>query len=173
MRPDLWAQAINLRSLHFFIEQTSKLFHFEYGQEPASSNAALSEATDTADLREKFVAILGHDLRNPVAAIQAGTTLLAKASLDDRSSRIITQMAQSCERMSYVIEDILRVRKVRHSLRPVTGYKPRDINQVRWLTSSRSCTRIGKSTCTSRRTMRSLAMSSGSHSCFPTYRRTR
>jgi signal transduction histidine kinase len=73
----------------------------------AESSAALSEASDTAELREKFIAILGHDLRNPVAAIQAGTTLLAKAPLDNRSSRIVTQMRLSCQRISDMIEDIL------------------------------------------------------------------
>jgi signal transduction histidine kinase len=39
------------------------------------SEAALIDAGEAAVLRDQFIAVLGHDLRNPLAAIQAGTTL--------------------------------------------------------------------------------------------------
>jgi signal transduction histidine kinase len=71
------------------------------------SEAALSEAESNAGLREQFIAILGHDLRNPVAAIDAGATMLAKAPLDPRSARIVDQMKLSCGRITNLINDIL------------------------------------------------------------------
>ena len=43
----------------------------------AASEAALLDERETAELRDQFIAVLGHDLRNPVAAIQAGASLLA------------------------------------------------------------------------------------------------
>jgi len=73
----------------------------------AASEAALSRAGDVAELREQFIAILGHDLRNPVAAISAGTTLLANAPLDGRCSQIVAQMGQSVKRMTALIDDLL------------------------------------------------------------------
>jgi len=71
------------------------------------SEAALLEAESSAGLREQFIAILGHDLRNPVAAIDAGATMLAKAPLDPRSKRIVDQMKLSCGRIANLIDDIL------------------------------------------------------------------
>ena len=38
------------------------------------------------ELREQFIALLGHDLRNPLASIAAGTKILAKTTIDVTSS---------------------------------------------------------------------------------------
>ena len=48
------------------------------------SEATLSSERKTSELREQFIAVLGHDLRNPLAAIAAGARMIAKAkSLED------------------------------------------------------------------------------------------
>src|SRR6185295_12964874 len=60
-------------------------FHLEAQERLASSEAALLDAHQTAELREQFIAVLGHDLRNPLAAIDAGTRLLGKTVLDGES----------------------------------------------------------------------------------------
>ena len=39
--------------------------------------AALASERDTARLREEFIAVVGHDLRNPIAAVSAGLSMLA------------------------------------------------------------------------------------------------
>jgi signal transduction histidine kinase len=43
------------------------------------AEAKLLTERQTAELREQFIAVLGHDLRNPLASIAAGTRMLAKA----------------------------------------------------------------------------------------------
>jgi len=73
----------------------------------AASEAALLDARETAELRDQFIAVLGHDLRNPVAAIQAGAGLLAARPLDDTARGIVDQMQASTARMSRLINDVL------------------------------------------------------------------
>jgi phosphoserine phosphatase RsbU/P len=42
----------------------------------AVAKESLKSERETADLREQFIAVLGHDLRNPLAAISAGAPIL-------------------------------------------------------------------------------------------------
>ena len=73
-----------------------------------ASETALQEERATAALRERFVAVLGHDLRNPLAAIEAGTRLLGDGEpLTERQSRIVAQMSASTKRMTQLIDDVL------------------------------------------------------------------
>lgn len=71
------------------------------------SEAALEAERETAALRDRFVAVLGHDLRNPLAALDAGMHLLGRAELGERESLIIAQMAASSKRMAQLIDDVL------------------------------------------------------------------
>ena len=73
----------------------------------AASEAALLDARETAELRDQFIAVLGHDLRNPVAAIQAGAGLLSARPLDDTARGIVDQMQASTARMGRLINDVL------------------------------------------------------------------
>jgi GAF domain-containing protein len=50
----------------------------------ATSQADLLDAQKTAELREQFIAVLGHDLRNPLGAISSGLQLLRKKQSEDR-----------------------------------------------------------------------------------------
>lgn len=59
-------------------------------------------------LREQFIAVLGHDLRNPMAAIGAGIGLLGKhEKLSERGQGIVAQMDRSIERATSLINDLL------------------------------------------------------------------
>jgi len=73
----------------------------------ARSEAALLDARDTAELRDQFIAVLGHDLRNPLAAIQAGATILLKSDLAEQPRAVVRQMQVSGHRMSRLINDVL------------------------------------------------------------------
>jgi signal transduction histidine kinase len=44
--------------------------------------------------------VLGHDLRNPLAAIDGGAALLRKTPLSDKAAGIVDQMQDSVERMA-------------------------------------------------------------------------
>jgi sigma-B regulation protein RsbU (phosphoserine phosphatase) len=51
--------------------------------------------------------VLGHDLRNPLAAIGAGARLLARKNLDHASTSLVEQMLRSIDRMSELIDNVL------------------------------------------------------------------
>lgn len=64
-------------------------------------------AQQNADLREQFIAVLGHDLRNPLAAINAGRRMLEKEHHDAKTIRITRLMGESVTRMSGLIDNVM------------------------------------------------------------------
>jgi sigma-B regulation protein RsbU (phosphoserine phosphatase) len=67
----------------------------------------LQSERDAAELREQFIAVLGHDLRNPLASISAGTRLLARESRNDAEARILVMMQATVFRMAGLIDNVL------------------------------------------------------------------
>ncbi len=58
-------------------------------------------------VQEEFVAVLGHDLRNSVAALNAGVRQLDKEPLSDKARKILPLMGTSIHRMSELIDNIM------------------------------------------------------------------
>ena len=71
------------------------------------SDSALSSQREEAVLREQFIAVLGHDLRNPLASIGAGMQLIQKARLDEKTGPIVYMMQKSVGRMASLIDNVL------------------------------------------------------------------
>jgi phosphoserine phosphatase RsbU/P len=71
------------------------------------SDTALTSQREEAELREQFIAVLGHDLRNPLASIVAGTRLIQKSKLDERAEAIVLMMQKSVARMASLIDNVL------------------------------------------------------------------
>ena len=71
------------------------------------SDTALTSQREEAELREQFIAVLGHDLRNPLASISAGTRLIQKSKLDERAETIVIMMQKSVVRMASLIDNVL------------------------------------------------------------------
>lgn len=82
-------------------------FHLNAIEELASKEQQLIEAKETAQLRDKFIAILGHDLRNPVGAILNVSEMLLRMPVEDRVKRMATIVQTSTQRMRGLIENIL------------------------------------------------------------------
>ena len=70
------------------------------------SAAALVDAEETAKLREQFIAVLGHDLRSPLSAIQVSADMLEDMG-DEAIARIVQNIQRGCGRMAEMIENIL------------------------------------------------------------------
>ncbi len=101
--------------------------NFDEGREPPSSQdvgfaeavaaqcaiamdraASHEAASREAELRERFMAILGHDMRNPLHAI--GTTvatILKQRQAGPLESRSLARIQRSVERMTHMIRDLL------------------------------------------------------------------
>ncbi|OWQ85758.1 hypothetical protein CDN99_21635 [Roseateles aquatilis] len=70
--------------------------------------AVLGVERANSALREQFIAIMGHDLRNPLAGMQAGVTVLQRVPNDpDIVGRIANRMAGSVRRMSLLVDDVV------------------------------------------------------------------
>jgi signal transduction histidine kinase len=70
-------------------------------------HAALLDERATGDLREQFIAILGHDLRNPLQAVLASGDLLARKLKDPALLAIAGRIKTNVRRMSSLIDDVL------------------------------------------------------------------
>jgi phosphoserine phosphatase RsbU/P len=66
-----------------------------------------------AELREQFLAVLGHDLRNPLAAIIAGISLLMRENQSERSVLVLQHMQASGMRMTELITNMMDFARVR------------------------------------------------------------
>jgi sigma-B regulation protein RsbU (phosphoserine phosphatase) len=63
---------------------------------------------ETSLLREQFIAVLGHDLRNPLAALGAGVRMLGeRETLSNRGDIVVREMGASVSRASALIENVL------------------------------------------------------------------
>ena len=73
----------------------------------SDSEISLSDERAASDLREQFIAVLGHDLRNPLASIESGVRLLRRIGMDDKSKMIMTQMSKSVARMTELVNNVV------------------------------------------------------------------
>ncbi len=90
--------------------------HLEDRQRLAESQQTLASEREVARLRELFVAILGHDLRNPLNAIQMNSQLLEMLDGDaDAAERqeAIASIRSSADRMTALINDTLDLARTR------------------------------------------------------------
>jgi signal transduction histidine kinase len=70
-------------------------------------HTALLDERAVGELREQFIAILGHDLRNPLQAVYAGCELLEQKITDPGLSTIASRIKTNVRRMSALIDDVL------------------------------------------------------------------
>lgn len=61
----------------------------------------------SSELREQFIAVLAHDLRNPLAAIDAGIRLLTRNPAEPRAPVIFADMKHSVRRMAELIDNVM------------------------------------------------------------------
>ena len=97
------AQTVDMFKL--FAELIS--FQIEAQERLAMSQAELFSERQSSELREQFIAVLGHDLRNPLASIDAGAKLLAKEKLGGKAGTILPLMQKSVLRMANLIDNVL------------------------------------------------------------------
>jgi signal transduction histidine kinase len=82
-------------------------FHLSARDRVAAGERALIDERRRTEIRDQFIAVLGHDLRNPLAAIRAGAMLLAAMPLEGPSRRAVSVIESSAARMAGLIENVL------------------------------------------------------------------
>lgn len=103
-------------------------FHLDAHARLQSTAAQLADEQKGAELREQFIAVLGHDLRNPLAAIVSGSEVLQRLATDDRSAKVARMVHASATRMGSLIGDVVDFTRARlgGGLEPRTLYGPLD-----------------------------------------------
>lgn len=82
-------------------------FHLESLQNLSETQAQLMEEQTNAEIREQFIAILGHDLRNPVGAISSAAQLMFRTSLDEKNLKLAKIIQDSTIRIRGLIDNML------------------------------------------------------------------
>lgn len=71
------------------------------------AETALSDAQRDSDLRDQFIAVLGHDLRSPLQAISVAADALEDEAPSARQQQMLAHIASGVTRMDGLINDVL------------------------------------------------------------------
>lgn len=82
-------------------------FHIDAVNRHKLIEHSLMEERQTAELRDQFIAILGHDLRNPVGAILNASQLLLRIPDNERVNRLAHIVQDASFRIKQLIDNIL------------------------------------------------------------------
>ena len=79
----------------------------ELNQRLEKSQADLLDERRTSELREQFIGVLGHDLRNPLASIDAGMRVLLRNPNRPNLPEIVSGIQKSVLRMAGLVDNIM------------------------------------------------------------------
>lgn len=82
-------------------------FHLDAVEELRELTSSLQEQTQIGKLRETFIAILGHDLRNPVANTRMCADILLEMELPETANRLASTIKSTSQRMQGLINNLL------------------------------------------------------------------
>jgi len=72
------------------------------------ANQDLMDEREAAELREQFIAVLGHDVRNPLSAILTATQIMqGMKDIPARASGLVHMINGSAQRISGLIDDVV------------------------------------------------------------------
>ena len=73
----------------------------------AATEVKLKSELETSELRDQFIAVMGHDLRGPLASVSAGARMLSRLHEDEQSRRVLSMMLRSVDRMANLIDNVM------------------------------------------------------------------
>ena len=82
-------------------------FHLQTLEELSLAEEKLALEHKTDEVRDQFIAILGHDLRNPLTSISMSAEFLKESNLPDDNQQLVKIISRSAKRMTNLIENIL------------------------------------------------------------------
>ena len=95
-----------MASMTLFAELVSQQLNSQQVLE--ETQVALLDARETSELREQFIAVLGHDLRNPLGTIIAGADLMLLCLGDKERLTILAKLViGSGKRMAALVDDVV------------------------------------------------------------------
>jgi signal transduction histidine kinase len=95
-------------------EDLDDLTRFNESIDQAISESITTYAHGVRQSRDRFLAVLGHDLRTPIGAIMMSTKfLLDLGDMQDPHLSLVTQMHNSARRMNRLVGDLLELARTR------------------------------------------------------------
>jgi len=82
-------------------------FHLHAIEQLQTTSVSLTEEREIAVLRDQFIAILGHDLLNPLSAVLNAAQLLLRIPSDERITRVAGIIQDSSYRMKGLVDNML------------------------------------------------------------------
>jgi len=79
----------------------------DHQMQQEQEHRALLDERAAGELREQFIAILGHDLRNPLHAVYASGDMLERRLKDPQLLALVSRIKTNSRRMSALIDDVL------------------------------------------------------------------
>jgi signal transduction histidine kinase len=76
-------------------------------QELTDTHQMLLDEQETAELREQFIAVLGHDLRTPLSSILGGIDLAKRRASDAALLPVLDRVGRSAQRISALVDDLV------------------------------------------------------------------
>jgi signal transduction histidine kinase len=104
-RPAKVNNAVTIGMFELFADLIA--FHLDAHERIDNTETALSDERLRTELRDQFIAVLGHDLRNPLSAVHAAAKNLLRMPLDERATRAAAVIDRSAARMTGLIENVL------------------------------------------------------------------
>lgn len=104
-KPASLSEPATVSTMTLFAELISA--QLESARTLAAAESALMSERATSELREQFIAVLGHDLRTPLGAIQTGVDLLKRKHEDPGAQPVLERIERSVKRMSALVDDVV------------------------------------------------------------------
>ncbi|SEO04136.1 Signal transduction histidine kinase [Duganella sp. CF517] len=95
------------------VSQTLALFaqlisaQLENERELAETRTALLNEQASAELREQFIAVLGHDLRTPLSSIVTGADVLGMLDMPPQVVKVVERIRRSAMRIAGLVDDVV------------------------------------------------------------------
>jgi signal transduction histidine kinase len=106
----LWKQ----RQAHTTADDLDDITRFNESIDQAIAESITTYAREVRQSRDRFLAILGHDLRTPIGAIMTSTAfMLEVGNLPEPHKRLVTTMQRSARRMNLLVGDLLELTRTR------------------------------------------------------------
>lgn len=81
--------------------------------EESQLKASLEQLLETDKRKDEFLAMLGHELRNPLLPVSYGIKMLLSGVDEEKQSRIIHIMSRQVEHLERLVDDLLEVSRIK------------------------------------------------------------
>ena len=86
--------------LAMFKATDRRRYEKELLQAREAATSSLAREREASELREQFIAVLGHDLRNPLASISAGARIIGRDAKTEKEHQVVAMMQTTIMRMA-------------------------------------------------------------------------